>query len=109
MLPTWKTTPEALQEKIVEALSQLIEAYAELQEQLETEYGSASTDDDDAADTDINEVSAEVDAAMIAELKAAMETVIDTEDFSPEEFARFLENEVRRWNKVVKDNKISAQ
>jgi len=28
---------------------------------------------------------------------------------SPDEFARFLENEVRRWGKVVKDNKITPQ
>ena len=28
---------------------------------------------------------------------------------SPQDFARFLENEVNRWAKVVKDNKITAQ
>jgi tripartite-type tricarboxylate transporter receptor subunit TctC len=28
---------------------------------------------------------------------------------SPQEFAKFLENEVTRWNKVVKDNKITPQ
>ncbi|HYC36092.1 MAG TPA: tripartite tricarboxylate transporter substrate binding protein [Usitatibacter sp.] len=28
---------------------------------------------------------------------------------SPQEFSKFLENEVTRWSKVVKDNKISAQ
>jgi tripartite-type tricarboxylate transporter receptor subunit TctC len=28
---------------------------------------------------------------------------------SPQEFAKFLENEVNRWAKVVKDNKITAQ
>ena len=28
---------------------------------------------------------------------------------SPQDFSRFLDNEVKRWSKVVKDNKITAQ
>ena len=28
---------------------------------------------------------------------------------SPQEFQKFLENEVKRWNRVVKDNKITPQ
>ena len=33
---------------------------------------------------------------------------LDYQLSSPDEFGRFVESEIKRWSKVVNDNKISA-
>lgn len=74
-------------EKIIDALTQLMEGYIELQESIEEEYGSSSmTDDDD----DESSVSEEVDAAIVTEIRAALEAVMESEDYSPEELASVI-------------------
>jgi hypothetical protein len=68
-------------EKMIEALTLFMEGYQELQESVEADFTSESKDDDD--DT----VSAEMDAAIVAEVRVALESVMDSEDYSSEEFA----------------------
>ena len=75
-------------EKIMEALSQLLEGFAELQDSLDTEYGEDSDDDDDK-DTDDVEIT-DPDAAIIKELKIAIEGSIETDDYTPEEIANLI-------------------
>jgi len=70
-------------DKIIEALTQLMEAYQELQESVENELGETEEEEEDE-DSDIN---SEVDLAIINELRASIEAVIDTEDFATEEIA----------------------
>lgn len=81
-------------EKIVEALSQLLEGYNELQEFLSQEYGSGSDsyedDDDDDEEESDEEASPEVEAALVTEIKAALESVIESDDYDPEEVANVL-------------------
>jgi tripartite-type tricarboxylate transporter receptor subunit TctC len=58
------------------------------------------------------EIIARMNAAMADALQEPMvkqgltEQGIDYRLSSPEAFGRFLENEIKRWAKVVKDNKI---
>ncbi|MCO6431744.1 MAG: hypothetical protein J5J00_12875 [Deltaproteobacteria bacterium] len=82
-------------EKIVDALSQLLEGYNELQEFLRQEYGTVgdtyeNDDDDDDDDESDEESSPEVEAALVTEIKAALESVIESDDFDPEEVANVL-------------------
>lgn len=79
-------------EKIIEALTQLLEGYAELQESVAREYGSSGDEDDDRDDTDEGEeeLSPEVEAALVVEMKAALEAVVEGEDYTPEEVANFI-------------------
>ena len=69
-------------EKIIEALTQLMEGYAELQESLEDDFGSSLEGDD--------KVSAELDAALVTEMRAAIESVIENEDYTAEEVASVI-------------------
>lgn len=68
-------------EKIIDALTQLMEGYCELQESVERDYGGRSAEE--APD----ELSSEVDAALVTELRAAIESVMEEEDYSVEELA----------------------
>lgn len=78
-------------EKIIEALIQLLEGYSELQEALSQEYDKGKVKDEDADDDDgEGEISPEVDAAIVTEIKAALESVIEGEDYSPEEVAQVI-------------------
>ncbi|MBN8549170.1 MAG: hypothetical protein J0M12_07655 [Deltaproteobacteria bacterium] len=67
-------------EKIIDALTQLMEGYAELQESLEHDYGV----DPEASDED-NEANAELDTALLTEVRAAVESIIENEDYTAEE------------------------
>lgn len=74
-------------EKIMEALSQLLEGFAELQDSLETEYGEEADEDDiDEGETEVKDP----DAAIVAELKTAIEGCIETDDYTPEEIANLI-------------------
>lgn len=72
-------------EKVIEALSNLLEGFAELRESVEKEYADEETEEDDD-----EEKGSELDLALITEMKAAIEAVIDTDDHSPEEFATLI-------------------
>jgi len=76
-------------EKIIEALTQLMEGYCELQEAVENDYGSSTkTDDDD--DEEGGELNAEADAAIVTEMRAAIESVLEAEDYTPDELASII-------------------
>lgn len=75
-------------EKIIEALTQLMEGYCELQEAVENDYGSSSTGEDD--DEEGGELNAEADAAIVTEMRAAIESVLEAEDYTPDELASII-------------------
>ena len=80
-------------EKIIEALTQLVEGFAELQEKLEEDYDPdvETASDDDTADSDEDEEStAGIGEAMVTEIKAAVESVIENEDCAPEDLASIV-------------------
>lgn len=77
-------------EKIIDALTQLMEGYCELQEAVENDYGSADKDDDDDDDESSGELNAEADAAIVNEMRAALEAVIEAEDYTPDEIASVI-------------------
>ena len=70
-------------EKIIEALTQLMEGYIELQESVERDFGGREGDDE-------TELSSEVDSALVTEVRAAIESVMEEEDYSAEEFASVI-------------------
>jgi 23S rRNA pseudouridine2605 synthase len=72
-------------EKIVEALTQLVEGFAELQEQLEAEYGPEA--EDDAGE---EEETSDLEDALVTEVRAAVESVIENEDCAPEDLASII-------------------
>jgi hypothetical protein len=72
--------------KIIDALKQLMDGYCELQEAIERDYGGRGEDSDEAG----SELSTEVDAALVTEIRAAIETVMEEEDFSAEEMASVI-------------------
>ena len=73
-------------EKIVEALTQLVEGFAELQEQLEAEYGAESDDDDTTEEGETSDL----EDALVTEVRAAVESVIENEDCAPEDLASII-------------------
>ncbi len=74
-------------EKIVEALTQLVEGFAELQEHLESEYGAESEDDEGTED---EEETSDLEDALVTEVRAAVESVIENEDCAPEDLASII-------------------
>ncbi len=71
-------------EKIIEGLTEFMEGFLELQRNVEAELGAengfeAVEDDDEAGP--------EVEAALVTEVRAAIESVMDAEDYSAEEVA----------------------
>jgi len=73
-------------EKIIEALTQLMEGYCDLQDSIERDYGSAGTEEGEES----SELSTEVDAALVTEIRSALETVMEDEDYSAEEIAAVI-------------------
>jgi len=71
-------------EKIIDALTQLMEGFNELREKAEADY---SVDDEEEGTAEDSEISSEIDAAIVTEMRAALEAVIDAEDVTPEEIA----------------------
>jgi len=85
--------------KIIEALTQLMEGYVELQQSVERDFGapahgasasgasaSGAAGEDDAE----GELSSEVDTAIVTEIRAAVESVMEDEDYSAEEMASVI-------------------
>ncbi len=78
-------------EKIIEALSQLLEGFAELQDSVEADLEDDVEEDED--DEDEEEPAAKIldpDAAIVKQMKIAIESVIETDDYTPEEFANII-------------------
>ena len=65
-------------EKIADSLALLLEGYNELKENLKEELSVVSEDEDEEIEDQ------DVDAAMVTEVKAAIETALESEDYSPE-------------------------
>lgn len=78
-------------EKITEALSQLFEGFAELQDLLETELGTSEVEDEkDEKEEDEGDEKPDPESALIREMKTAIEVAIETEDYTPEEIATVI-------------------
>ena len=71
-------------EKIIEALTQMLDGFTELQTSAEEDV------DQEAGELDEDNGSSTVDAAIVNEMKLAMESVIESEDYSTEEIATLL-------------------
>jgi hypothetical protein len=78
-------------EKIIEAVTLLVEGFAELQENAE-EYGiTEDTGEEDEANDEADEGAANgFNDALVTELRAVVESVIDNEDCGPEDLATIL-------------------
>jgi len=76
-------------EKIIEALTQLMEGFSELQDEIENEYG-ISTEDEELDEAKGAKARTAAESALVAEMRAALESVIESEDYSPEEVATLL-------------------
>lgn len=73
-------------EKIVDGLIQAMEGFVELQQGIEEEFASENGNGYDA-DKASSEMTEEVDAAIVTELRAAIESVMDSEDYGSDEIA----------------------
>jgi hypothetical protein len=77
-------------EKIIDALTQLVEGFAELQQKLEDDFNPGSADDDSDEESDDEEPSSDVEEALVTEVRAAVEAVIENEDCAPEDLASIV-------------------
>ncbi|MCB0331052.1 MAG: hypothetical protein KDD70_15380 [Bdellovibrionales bacterium] len=75
-------------EKIIEGLTTLMEGFVELQEKVEAEFESENPRGE--SDTEDPDVRVEIDAAVVTEIRATLEAVMDAEDYSADEFATFI-------------------
>lgn len=76
-------------EKMINGLTELLDGFVELSEKLQDELGSES--EEAIIDEDGNpELSLEVEAALVTEVRAAIEMVMDAEDISSEQMATFI-------------------
>ena len=75
-------------DKLIESIAQLFEAYSELREKIQEEYDVEENEDEE--DEEISEASIEMEAAIVNELRAAIESVMDTEDVPAEDLALLL-------------------
>ena len=60
--------------KIIEGLTQLVEGFSELEDKMEAEYGADAADD-------------EISTAIVSEVVACLESVIESEDYTPQYLA----------------------
>jgi hypothetical protein len=72
-------------DKIMESLTLFMEGYAELTSGIESDYAAEGEEEFDEAKS--SEVALEVEAAIITEMRAALEAIMETEDFGTEEIA----------------------
>ena len=75
-------------EKIIDALTQLVEGFAELQEGLEDDLDPAAAAEGD--DDDDSEEEVDIEDALVTEIRAAVEAVIENEDCAPEDLASIV-------------------
>lgn len=79
-----------ISEKITDALAELMEAFAELQQSVSKSIKDGDDDDDTDENDEDKVMSAEQDEALVAEVRTALESALESEDVSPEEFATLL-------------------
>ena len=79
-------------EKIIDALTQLMDGFAELQERLEQDYDpDLDEDNKEGANKNTDEESAtNLEEALMTEIKAAVEAVIENEDCAPEDLSSIV-------------------
>jgi hypothetical protein len=75
-------------EKIIEALTQLVEGFAELQEQLGQDYDPESQEEE--TEEEESEEASGLEEAIVTEVRAAVESVIENEDCAPEDLATVI-------------------
>jgi hypothetical protein len=75
-------------EKIIDALTQLVEGFAELQEGLEDDLDPAAAAEGD--DEEDSEEEVDIEDALVTEIRAAVEAVIENEDCAPEDLASIV-------------------
>lgn len=75
-------------EKIVEAITQLLEGLSELQEAIEEGQVEALSDDDD--EDDDSDAEEDSETALIAEMRSAIEQALEVEDYTPEDIAGLI-------------------
>lgn len=79
-------------EKIIDALTQLVEGFAELQERLEEDYDPdvESEEDEESEKGEKKEGASNLEEALVTEVRAAVEAVIENEDCAPEDLASIV-------------------
>ena len=79
-------------EKIIDALTQLVEGFAELQERLEEDYDpDVESDEETPSEGEEKEEGASnLEEALVTEVRAAVEAVIENEDCAPEDLASIV-------------------
>jgi hypothetical protein len=77
-------------EKIIDALTQLVEGFAELQQKLEDDFDPEGGDEDSDEGGEDDEPSSDVEEALVTEVRAAVEAVIENEDCAPEDLASIV-------------------
>jgi hypothetical protein len=74
-------------QQIIEGLSQLMEGFASLQASVEEEFENSDEELDDSPDSPAN---LEIDAAIVTEIRACVEAVMENEEYAPEEIASLV-------------------
>lgn len=75
-------------EKIIDALTQLVEGFAELQEKLEEDFDPDRDESEEKEETE--NPSGSLEDALVTEIRAAVESVIENEDCAPEDLASII-------------------
>lgn len=73
-------------DKMIEALSQLLEGFKELQEHLRTELG----EEEGVEESDDTESNPEFDAALVTEVRGAIESALEGVDVTAEDFGEVI-------------------
>ena len=73
-------------DKITEALAQLMEGLTELDEEVKSQHNM----DPETEELEDPDIAAEIEAEIITEVRAAVETLMDTDDYSSEEIANLV-------------------
>jgi len=72
--------------KITEALSDLLQAYSELLEGLQTEFGISEDSETEASE----EAADELESSLVNEVRAALELVMDQDDYAADDIAALI-------------------
>lgn len=75
-------------EKIMEALSQLLEGFAELQDSIESDFEGEEVEEEETEIDEVEEL--EPDQIVIKEVRSAIESTMETDDFAPEDVANLI-------------------
>ncbi|MCI5066380.1 hypothetical protein MRY87_11710 [bacterium] len=76
-------------EKINDGLAQILEGFLELQTQIESDFSAEKSAVSQEEEED-ESLRVEIDAALVTELRASLESIMDAEDYSSDEIASFL-------------------